>query len=378
MNPAASSTGEAREPRISARSAARPVLVLTSRAAEPCAVETFAGRLAATLGETAGPARLLVLGAREGGLGEIWRAIGEASAVVVNVPLVAWKRLPVRPLLALGAARLRRREAVLVLHEWGALHPLRRLALLPALHLASRIVLLSPQIRAEMAADPLARPALGRTTLAPLPPNIGRPPAPAPSPLAERLRAARREGRLVIGHFGSIYPGKQPRAVLEIAAALKARGARPLVAFIGSFIRGSDRTEAEFRSRAAALGLTDDVVVSGYVASEAELFGLFAEVDAFAYVFAEGLTARRSSVLACVQAGRPVVATAPGRADEFDHHPRYLALVESGALTLAPRDASPEAFADLIEAAVQEGGGGAALDVDAWWRDAAAAMRLGA
>ena len=31
-------------------------------------------------------------------------------------------------------------------------------------------------------------------------------------------------GRLVIGHFGSIYPGKQPNALLDICAILKQRG----------------------------------------------------------------------------------------------------------------------------------------------------------
>jgi len=61
------------------------------------------------------------------------------------------------------------------------------------------------------------------------------------------------------------------------------------------------------------LGITDDVIVSGFVASEHEVFGLFSEVDAFCFSLDEGLTARRSSVLTCVQSGRPVIATAPQR-----------------------------------------------------------------
>ena len=123
-----------------------------------------------------------------------------------------------------------------------------------------------------------------------------------------------RDGRLLIGHFGSIYPGKQPNALLEIGAILKAAGRKPLVVYIGSFIRGVDNVEEDFHARAAELGVADDVIVSGYVASDHEVFGLFSEIDAFCYPLDEGLTARRSSILTCVQSGRPLVVTGPALA----------------------------------------------------------------
>ena len=115
----------------------------------------------------------------------------------------------------------------------------------------------------------------------------------------------------MIGHFGSIYPGKQPNALLEIGAILKQRGLKPLIVYVGSFIRGVDKVEEEFYARAAELDLTDDVIVSGFVASDHEVFGLFSEIDAFCYPLDEGLTARRSSVLTCVQSGRPLIVTGP-------------------------------------------------------------------
>jgi hypothetical protein len=43
----------------------------------------------------------------------------------------------------------------------------------------------------------------------------------------------------------------------------------------------------------------------------------------FCYPLEEGITARRSSILACVQSGRPVIVTGPAGTDEFDHHPRF-------------------------------------------------------
>ena len=157
----------------------------------------------------------------------------------------------------------------------------------------------------------------------------------------------------MIGHFGSIYPGKQPNALLDICAILKERGLKPLIVYIGSFIRGVDKVEKDFYARAAELGIIDDVIVSGYVASDHEVFGLFSEIDAFCYPLDEGLTARRSSILACVQSGRPVIVTGPAEPDEFDHHPRFKALIDRGAIVLVARGSDDEVYADRIVSALK-------------------------
>lgn len=153
----------------------------------------------------------------------------------------------------------------------------------------------------------------------------------------QRLAAARASGRLVIGHFGSIYPGKQPNALLEIGATLKARGLKPLIVYIGSFIRGVDNVEQDFQARAAELGIAEEVIVSGFVDDERGVFGLFDEVDAFCYPLDEGLTARRSSVLTCVQSGKPLIVTGPALREEFDHHRRFRELIDRGAIVLVAR-----------------------------------------
>ena len=181
--------------------------------------------------------------------------------------------------------------------------------------------------------------------------------------------------RLVIGHFGSIYPGKQPNALLNIGAILKARGQKPLIVYIGSFIRGVDKVEQEFHARAAELGMSDDVIVSGYVASDHEVFGLFSAVDAFCYPLDEGLTARRSSVLACVQSGRPVIVTGPAEPDEFDHHPRFKELIDRGAIVLVARGSDDEVYADRILSALKWPSVQAPFDFDGWWLDVAQAVK---
>jgi glycosyltransferase involved in cell wall biosynthesis len=341
-----------------------------------CGVGQFSLRLSGTI-ETiaAGSTASLTLTREQGSISAITQAVDGAANVVCNFPVVAWKRVIFKPLLTLAIARLRKRRVILIQHEWAGLHLLRRMTYLPALWLTDRIVMFSPLVAKELADDPLARRARHKVVLAPLPPNIAVPAEIADSSLRQRLAAARAAGRLVIGHFGSIYPGKQPNALLEIGVALARRGAKPLIVYIGSFIRGMDNVESEFYARAAELGLKDDVIVSGFIASDAEVFGLFREVDAFCYPLSEGLTARRSSILTCVQSGRPLIVTGPADAGEFDHHPRFKALIDCGAIVLAPQGSDEAAYADAIMAAIREPLSPTPFDFDGWWRDVAQAIR---
>jgi glycosyltransferase involved in cell wall biosynthesis len=354
---------------------AHRALFLTAGPQMQCGVGQFTLRLKETVEKLApGSTTALTLTRQGGSSGEIWRAVGSVQNVICNFPIVAWKRVIFSPLLAMAVARLRGKRVILVQHEWAGLHRLRRLTYLPALWLADVIVMVSPLVRNELADDPVAGSTARKVTLAPLPPNIEAPAGITDSPLRQRLAQARTEGRLVIGHFGSIYPSKQPNALLEIGAVLKRRGLKPLIVYIGSFIRGMDRVEEDFHARAAELGLADDVVVSGFVASDHEVFGLFSQVDAFCYPLDEGLTARRSSVLTCVQSGRPVIVTGPKLANEFDHHPRFRELIDRGAIVLIPRGAAADAYADRIAAAMKRPPAPLPFDFDLWWQDAAEAI----
>src|SRR3981189_3064454 len=145
-----------------------------------------------------GSCTALTLTRREGSGAEIWRAVGSARSVVCNFPIVAWKRVMARPLLALAMARLRGRRVVLIQHEWGGLHWLRRITYMPALWLADTIVMFSPLVRRELAGDALVGWTARKCVLAPLPPNIVAPAGIADSDLRHRLAAFRHDGRLVI------------------------------------------------------------------------------------------------------------------------------------------------------------------------------------
>ena len=338
------------------------------------------GQFTRLLGETIeqidpGSSTTLTLTRNEGSVADIWRAIGSARNVVCNFPIVAWKRVMFRPLLAMAMARLRGRRLVLVQHEWAGLNWMRRITYMPALVLADSIVMFSPLVRRELATDAFVGWTAKKSVLAPLPPNIEAPIGITDSKLRQQLAAARESGRLIIGHFGSIYPAKQPNALLDICAILKKRGLKPLLVYVGSFIRGTDRVEEEFYARAAELGITDDVIVSGYVASDREVFGIFSEVSAFCYPLEEGVTARRGSILACVQSGRPAIVTGPAEADEFDHHARFRELIDRSIIALVPRGAGDAAYADRIISALERPSVRTPFDFDGWWRDVALAVQ---
>lgn len=330
--------------------------VLISSAQETCGVEAFA-RLVA---EHAGPRAVAIpLGAR-GVFGE---------ALVINVPVVAWKKRLLAPITAALAARRQHRPVILVLHEWGDLDWKRRVVLTPLVLLATGLAFSAPEIRDQFEASPLSRHATNNRAIVPVPANLSHPETRAMTETAHRLDEERARGRLIIGHFGSIYPKKQSTIVLEVAAELLRRGHDPFVAYLGSFVKGEAALQATFNARIATLGLADRVLISGYIPGAPELFALFDRTDVFVYAFPEGLTARRGSVLAAASSGKPVVVNASSRSDGFDHHPTFRALFAAGRVTCVPHDATPSVLADAVLAAQSQSSAAVDMSADRAWSD---------
>jgi glycosyltransferase involved in cell wall biosynthesis len=263
-----------------------------------------------------------------------------------------------------------------VLHEWADLTLARRLSYLPLLPLATRLLFSAPEVQAQFESTPVSAATTKLRAIVPIPPNLVAPQWTTSTPLSERLAQDRAAGRLVLAQFGSIYPKKEPLALLEAAAELKRRGVDVRVAFIGSFIKASDTVEADFEARVRELGLEDDMAVSGYVATSAELHAIFAEVDCFLYPLSEGLTSRRGSVLAAALSGKPVLVTAPERADSLSHHRLFRSLLSSGTLRLLPRGAGAPALADAVLATRHAPPTKIAFtaEIDAVWKDITAVL----
>ena len=350
------------------------IVSLVSPSKSPCGIEMFARGLARAGSELGLDSRAVAVAGQWGDAPALWRALAGAAALVVSLPVVAWKKALLTPLLALMIARLRGARTIVVLHEWADLHPLRRAFISAYLLFAQVVLFSSPSVRDEFLSSPVGRLPFN-LGLAPIPPNIAPPKARARSPALDRVEAERAKGRLILGHFGSIYPKKQSTFVLDVAHALQGVSREVFVVFIGGFVKASDDVEERFFAHARKLGLEASIMVTGYVESDAEIFAMFDAVDLFVYSFAEGLTSRRGSVLTCLESGRPVVVNAPKSECEFDHHPVFRGLIAQGALQIVPANATPGDFARAIEA-IGAGRRGVAAEIfAAGWLDAAIALR---
>jgi glycosyltransferase involved in cell wall biosynthesis len=332
----------------------------------------FERGLAQSLGAHGLPTRVIEIAGRGTSPVELWHGLSGARALVVSLPIVAWKKKLIAPLAALALARLRGLHTVVIAHEWADLNPLRRALMSVYITAARSVFLSSPAVRQDFAGS-LAGRLAGHAGVIPIPPNIAPPALLSDTPFAARLRAEKARGRIILGHFGSIYPKKQSGFVLDVAADLKAKGHDVLVAFIGGFVKGHDDVETRFRARVRELGLDDNVLVTGYVANASEIFALFGEVDAFVYAFAEGLTSRRGSVLTCLQAGKPLIVNAPSSLAEFDHHPVFRSAMRSGLLRFVPTLCDAGDYANAVLAALSDRPAAADIFAPAW-RDAAYAL----
>jgi glycosyltransferase involved in cell wall biosynthesis len=334
-------------------------------------VETFTRTLVAALAardHDAATYELVSVSGRWRDVPALLHRIAQADRVVFGFPLVAWKRMLVTPLVLLLFAWAARRRISTFAHEWTGLNWLRRLVLSPYLLLSHNILVLSPLIRRQIAADPCVGGAARKCILVPHPPTVRRPQARAVTDTARSIERAARDADLVIGHFGAIYHGKAAMALLEVCDHLRGRGIRALMVFIGSFTQSLDDYEGKFRARLRELALEDQVIVTGYVSTTEEVFALFERIGVFVFLFPEGLTARRSSVITCLQSNRPVVVSAPQSRDEFRHHQGLTTHIDAGALSFVPRSAPVAEIADRLLAAVAQSTDTLpAIDADAWW-----------
>jgi glycosyltransferase involved in cell wall biosynthesis len=352
-------------------------LFLISPSTTPCGVEMFARRLARTWADIGLVEESAVIRGDVRDIFSVWKALDVADAAVMNFPIVAWKRVLLTPLLAFAAALARGKKTILVAHEWDDLDWRRRLVLMVYALFARRVIFSSPMVRAQYLSSAFARMIRRPTSVIPIPPNIERRRLLAASQIAEQIRS-RRKDKIVIGHFGSIYPKKQSDFVLSVAAEMKRMGRDVLVVFVGAFIKGLDSVEEDFNRRLDLLELRNDVIVTGYVERPEEIFTLFEEVDYFVYRFAEGLSSRRSSVLACLQTGKPVLVNAPAGVDEFNHHRIFSFAIENDILRLLPISADAKAYATALLTSSPSGETQSIEMYDASWRDAAFALKAAA
>lgn len=223
---------------------------------------------------------------------------------------------------------------------------------------------------------------LPRQALVPIGSNL--PDAPPPGYDRAAFRTSQRidTDTVLLGSFGFLNASKGGRELLEALAALRATGRDGRLVLIGGTAGASDAsnagTLAAFRSQAAAMGLEEALVWTGFL-PPAQVSAWLQALDMALLPYTDGASYRRGSLLAALSHGCAVVTTRPaegamaagdgggdGGADEVPS-------AEGGRPVgpfLGPDDAIPPPLIDGLHALLCPPEDGAAL--------AAAVLRLAA
>lgn len=263
--------------------------------------------------------------------------------VQFNLPIEGWGN-SLLPGVALFLARLltRRGKIVLTVHEWKSLNRLRFLSQLPDLWAADKVVLVSRE-QWEAFRESKSPPKRLRESAAliPIGANIKGEAFTLPA------RPATHEGP-IIGYFGVLYASKQPELMLRTLAALKAREPNASLIICGDFLPDKPQDRTAFFALAEELGITSNIDFRGRIDASGDVLAALAEADAHLLLFSDGASARRSSLLTCLQLDRPVVTTAPLRADEFADWPDIGRQIAEGSIATVAVDADPQDIAEVL------------------------------
>ncbi len=136
---------------------------------------------------------------------------------------------------------------------------------------------------------------------------------PPPGGREEARRKVREETGLgvkdmILSHFGFYYPGKGVEQILEAAGKWKVEGRVFRLFMIGGRRENDSGFYLALQERAASLGLSEEVIWTGYVASGRVTEILLAS-DLFLAPYEGGVSSRRGSLMAALVHGLPVLST---------------------------------------------------------------------
>jgi glycosyltransferase involved in cell wall biosynthesis len=208
-------------------------------------------------------------------------------------------------------------RAVVVVHEPYVAASSPRFAALQALHRAQLHAVLEAADAVVAPSADAARRTGGEVQVIPVGSNL-------PDRLSER-RAGRqalgvRPGETLVATFSASDAGRSARAARDAVRAIAARVGPVLLLRLGRAPEPLDD-----------LGDPVRVIISGPLPPQ-RVASLLATADLFLAPYADGVTTRRTTLMAALQHGLPVVGTDTGRSDEV--------LVRSPAIARAPLDAA--------------------------------------
>ena len=149
---------------------------------------------------------------------------------------------------------------------------------------------------------------------------------------------------LLLAYFGFLNDSKGGEELIKALALLRLRGINAHLLLIGGDVGHADPTNVAYAQKIQALidslGLTDVVHRTGYVIQEHVSANLLA-ADAIVMPYRDGISFRRTTVIAALRHGCPVITTQPTNPDFVPE-----VLPDENMLLVPPQD--PAALAETI------------------------------
>ena len=235
----------------------------------------------------------------------------------VQYQAAAYRMHPAINLLPWRLRRCGRPPVVVTFHDLKVPYlfpkagPLRRQAVLALARWASGVIVTNREDELRMANGEwrmanLERIPIGSNIAPRLPSGYNRD--------AWRARWGLRPGDLLLGYFGFLNERKGGEDLIEVLAALVARGLPTHLLLIGGRVGSSDPTNVAYAERVDRLIVERDLVArvhrTGFVSPE-EVSASLAAADVCVLPYRDGVSLRHGSLHACLAHGRPIVTTQP-------------------------------------------------------------------
>lgn len=267
----------------------------------------------------------------------------EQTFIHCQLPMSAWRLNILLPLIILIKLTNRKTKLLITLHEWSNTHPLRRMINYFLLRKAFFVIVPSEEIRKEIQEFKIIRTRKIKIHLIPIGPNI----ILKDTTQLLHLKGENDQEKIRIGHFGFLYPLKNPTKILLVFNEMIKQNKNLSLVFVGDFLDPQSKEKKNFNKLILELNLRDHIEFRGYLESELSVLNEMNNWDIYISLHENGFSLRHGSTLAALQLGIPVISFEPKNTfSEFEQ--KWLEIImKTKNLIFIPKNLSIQEIADV-------------------------------
>lgn len=266
----------------------------------------------------------------------------EQTFIHCQLPMSAWRFNLFLPLVVFIKLINRKYKLVTTLHEWSNTHFLRRMINYFFLSYSYYIIVPSEEIKKEINKFKFITKRNIDIHVIPVGPNIL---------LKNHLELSDKErirSNYRIGHFGFLYPLKNPNKLLRVFSEITKLKNDSKLIFIGDFLNSKTRDKQHFNEQITKLNLNSNIEFKGYLKSENDVLNEMNKWDIYISLHKNGFSLRHGSTLAALQIGIPVISYEPISIISDIEKNWLNSLLENQNLTFIKMNLSNEEIAKIV------------------------------